>query len=48
MTEEQRHLVWRSELYFHNVQHLNAERAEKLIRELNDVVMEICSDYGVE
>lgn len=40
--------VWRSELYFDNVKHLDVGVVENLIRELNDVVMEICQDYGVE
>lgn len=39
--------VWRSELYFDNVKHLDVNVVESLIQELNDVVMNICLDYDV-
>lgn len=40
--------VWRSELYFDNVKNLDVNVVEELIQELNEVVMNVCLDYGVE
>lgn len=39
--------VWRSELNFDNVAHLDVDVVENLIQELNEVVMNVCLDYDV-
>jgi hypothetical protein len=41
-------IVWRSELTFDNVMHLDVPTIENLIQELNEVVMNVCLDYDVQ